>query len=54
MKKYIQPTTQSIALGAERICQGYNASVVDGDPSKALAPERQFQGDSYSSLKYLI
>jgi len=50
MKTYIEPTTQvtQVALHAV-ICM----SVVEGDPTNALAPERNFQGDK-QGLKYLI
>jgi len=51
MKKYIEPTTQvtHVALHSV-ICM----SVTEGDPTNALAPNRSFNGDSYSNLKYLI
>jgi len=53
MKKYIQPTTQFIALGAERLCQELSGSIVGGNPSTADSPLRNFQGNT-QGLKYLI
>jgi len=54
MKKYIIPTTQFIALGAEKLCQGLSGSINGGNPWNSDSPQRQFSGDYYSSLKYLI
>jgi len=53
MKKYINPTTQFIALGAERLCQELSGSIGGGDPSTADAPLRNFTGEKLG-LKYLI
>jgi len=53
MKKYIEPKTQFIALGAERLCQELSSSIVGGDPGTADSPLRIFTGEKYG-LKYLI
>lgn len=52
MKKYIKPTTQMMAIvyGTSLMISMGNGE----DPTRADSPQRQFTGDSYSSLKYLI
>jgi len=53
MKKYIQPNTQFIALGAEKLCQELGTSLGSGDPWSSDSPLRKFEG-MIQSLKYLI
>jgi len=54
MKQYIQPNSQMIALGAEKICQELSGSIGTGtNAGNADAPLRNFQGEK-QGLKYLI